>query len=98
MPMNHSSRTASPAQDSLTLFALAAGLGMGHVVAAMAEQSTTLGVALPSALVFVVCGSAGVLCALAAVPRPGRPAPRFGRWATAIGVGLLGALLPALLF
>jgi hypothetical protein len=71
---------------------------MGHVVAAMAEQPALPALALPSALVFLGCGSAGVLCALAAVPRPRWQAPRFGRWATAIGAGLLGALLPALIF
>jgi multisubunit Na+/H+ antiporter MnhB subunit len=96
--MNDSSRIAPPSRDPLTLLALAAGLAMGHVVAAMAEQSTAPGLAMPAALVFVACGSAAVLCALAAAPRPRWPAPRLGRWITAIGAGLLGALAPALLF
>ncbi len=96
--MNNSPRTVSPARDSLTLFALASGLAMGHVVAAMAAQSAAPATALPSALVFLVCGSAGVLCALAAAPQPRRQAPRFLRWTTAIGAGLLATLLlPALL-
>jgi hypothetical protein len=96
--MHDSSRAAPPWRDTLTLFALAAGLAMGHVVATMAEQSTAPNLALPSALAFVVFGSAGVLCALAAVPRPRWVAPRIGRWITAIGAGLLGTLAPALLF
>ena len=96
--MNDSSRTASTSRDSLTLLALAAGLAMGHVVAAMAEPSSASTSALPSALVFIVSGSAAVLCALASVPRPRWVAPRFGRWITALGAGLLGSLAPALLF
>ncbi|MEP6740273.1 MAG: hypothetical protein ABJA61_07825 [Caldimonas sp.] len=96
--MNDSSRAAPPLRDSLTLLALAAGLVMGHVVIAMAEHSAVPRMALPSALVFVVFGSAGVLCALAAVPRPRWVAPLFARWLTAIGAGLLGALGPALIF
>jgi drug/metabolite transporter (DMT)-like permease len=96
--MNDPSRTAPPSRDTLTLLALAAGLAMGHVVVAMAGQSTAPGRALPSALVFVGCGSAAVLCALAAVPRPHWVQPRVGRWVTAIGAGLLGTLAPNLLF
>ena len=71
---------------------------MGHVVVAMAEHSAAPGLALPAALAFVVFGSAGVLCALAAVPRPRWVRPRFERWITALGAGLLGSLGPALIF
>ncbi len=96
--MNDSSRSVAPSGDPLSLLALAAGLAMGQVVAAMAEHATTPGSALPSAVVFVVFGSLAVLFALASVPRPRWVAPRFARWITAIGAGLLGALSPALLF
>ena len=81
--MNDSTRTAPPSRDSLTLFALAAGLAMGHVVVALAESAARDGLALPAAIVFLVCGSAAVLCSLAAVPRPRWVAPRFARWTTA---------------
>jgi threonine/homoserine/homoserine lactone efflux protein len=96
--MNDSSRAAPRSRDPLTLFALAAGLAMGQVVAAMAEPQAPPSVALPAALAFVVFGSAAVVCALAAVPRPRWTAPRFGRWIAAIGAGLLMALAPALLY
>ena len=96
--MNDSSRAAPPLRDSLTLMALAAGLAMGHVVVAMAEHAALPGLALPSAIVFVVFGSAAVLCTLAAVPRPRWVAPQIARWLTAVGSGLLGALGPALIF
>jgi hypothetical protein len=96
--MNDSSRATTPSGDSLSLFALAAGLAMGHVVVAMAEQTTLSRATFASAVVFVVFGAAAVLCALASVPRPRWVAPRFARWITAIGAGLLGSLAPALLF
>jgi hypothetical protein len=96
--MNPSTRAAPLSRDSLALVALAAGLAMGHVVAALAERATRDAAALPSALVFLVCGSAAVLCSLASVPRPRWVAPRFARWTTALGLGLLGSLGPALLF
>jgi drug/metabolite transporter (DMT)-like permease len=96
--MNDSSRTAPPLRDAQTLLALAAGLAMGHVVRAMAERSAESALAMPSAVVFLVCGCAGVVCALVAVPRPRWVGPRIGRWVAAIGVGLLGALAPPLIF
>ncbi|MDQ2926658.1 MAG: hypothetical protein M3R22_00615 [Pseudomonadota bacterium] len=96
--MNDSSRAAPPSRDPLTLVAIAAGLAMGHVVVALADRGDVNSFTLPSALVFVVFGSAAVLCGLAAVPRPRWVAPRFARWITAIGGGLLGSLGPALLF
>jgi hypothetical protein len=96
--MNDSTRAAPLSRDSLTLLALAAGLAMGHVVVALAERATLDGTALPAAIVFLVCGSAAVLCGLASVPRPRWAAPRFARWMTALGAGLLGALVPALMF
>ena len=96
--MNDSTRAAPLLRDSLTLVALAAGLAMGHVVVALAERAAVDRAALPAAIVFLVCGSAAVLCGLASVPRPRWVAPRFARWATALGAGLLGALAPALLF
>jgi hypothetical protein len=96
--MNESPPAASSPLDSRTLLGLAAGLAMGHVVAAMAEPSAAAGVALPSAIVFLVFGSAATVCGLAAMPRPRWVSPRFGLWITAIGAGLLGALLPPLLF
>jgi hypothetical protein len=96
--MNDPSHAAPGSRDPLTLFALAGGLAMGNVVVAMATQPTEAMLALPSALAFVVCGSAAVLCALAAVPRPRWVAPRLGRWIMAIAAGLLGSMAPALLF
>jgi hypothetical protein len=96
--MNESPPTVSTPLDARTLLGLAAGLAMGHVVAAMAELSAAGGIALPSAIAFLVFGSAATVCALAAMPRPRWVGPRFGLWIAAIGAGLLGALLPPLLF
>ena len=96
--MNDSSRTAPPRFDSLTCIALAAGLAMGNVVTALAERAATSSIALPAAFVFVISCSAAVVCVLASVPRPRWTAPATGRWITAIGAGVLGALGPALLF
>ncbi|MDQ2736916.1 MAG: hypothetical protein M3Y55_18440 [Pseudomonadota bacterium] len=96
--MNDSTGAAPPSRDPLTLIAIAAGLAMGHVVSALAERASANRFALPAALVFVVFGSLAMICALASVPRPRWVAPRFARWITAIGGGLLGSLGPALLF
>ena len=97
--MNESPPTTTrPALDALTLLALAAGLAMGEVVRALAELSTASSVAMPSAIVFLVFGSAAAVCGLASVPRPQWIGPRFGLWITALGCGLLGALAPPLLF
>ena len=96
--MNDSTRTARPALDARTLLALAAGLAMGHVVAALAELSATSSLAMPSAIVFLLSGSAATVCGLASLPRPRWVGPRFGLWFTAVGAGLLGALAPPLLF
>ena len=96
--MNDSSRNPTTSLDARTLLALATGLAMGHVVTAMAEPNAAGGFALPAAIVFLVSGSAAILCALAAMPRPRWIGPRFALWLTAIGAGLLGALAPPLLF
>ncbi|MDQ6628112.1 MAG: hypothetical protein M3Z29_06620 [Pseudomonadota bacterium] len=96
--MNDSPPVAAPSPDARTLLALAAGLAMGHVVRAMATTDAASTVALGSAMVFLLSGSAAVVCALAAMPRPRWAGPRFGLWTAAIGAGLLGALAPPLLF
>ena len=97
--MNDPTRPAARhALDARTLLALAAGLAMGHVVVALAELSATSSMAMPSAIVFLLCGSASAVCALASLPRARWVRPRFGLWFMAIGIGLLGALAPPLLF
>ncbi len=89
---------ARPTLDVTALLALAAGLAMGHVVRALAQVTMEPGVALASAVFFVVFGAASTVCALASIPRAKRVGPRFGLWITAVGAGLLGALAPPLLF
>ncbi|MEO8079817.1 MAG: hypothetical protein ABI641_04750 [Caldimonas sp.] len=85
--------------DSSTPLALAAGLVIGHVVAAMAESGIERTLALPSAFIFVVAGAAAVVCALLAMrerdPKASPTAP-IGRWIGAIGAGLVAALAPGL--
>ncbi len=84
-----------PRTDGSTPLALAAGLAIGHVVAAMAESGVARTLALPSAILFVAAAAAAVVCALhgLASRRPGSAAPPpLARWITALGTGLVGAL------
>ena len=88
-----------PRPDASTPLALAAGLAIGHVVAAMAESGIDRTLAGPSAVVFVLASCAAVVCALQAArsrgPRPAAAAP-LRRWVAALGAGLLSALAPGL--
>lgn len=90
---------SSPAEqrraDAPTAFALAAGLSIGHVVAAMADLEGAGDLTLASALVFVVAASGSTLCALAKlVSKSAHGGARSGgaRWIIALGAGLLAAL------
>jgi hypothetical protein len=83
--------------DGPTALALAAGLALGHVVAAMAEQSVAGALTIVAAFVFIAAGSAGTVCALLGLTAGSGVASGRGdvaRWIFAIGAGLIGALSP----
>ena len=96
-PVRPAARKRAPA---CTPLALAAGIGSGHVVAAMAAQDAAGPATVVAALVFVAAGAAGTVCALAGMAAgDGAPVGRSEvlRWATAIGAGLVGTLAPGML-
>ena len=89
-----------PVRDGLNTLALAAGLALGHIVAAMAELGAAATATLPAALVFAAAAAASTLCVLANLASArGEPAlrTRVGHWVIALGIGFVGALLPGLL-
>ena len=91
-------RPATRRSDGLTPLALAAGLALGHIVAAMAETGPAGPATTFTALVFVIAGSAATTCALAATAAQGGNGLRDRRpgWIVAIGAGLLAALAPGM--
>ena len=97
--MNPSSIPARKRAHGATALALAVGLALGHIVAAMAAQELAGAATVVAAFVFVAAGSAGTICALVQLATGSDVAigrSDVVRWVLAIGAGLMGALSPGL--
>ncbi len=98
--MNQPTRpTARRHFGSVTPFALAAGLIVGHVVEAMGRTTDGSPATVVAAFVFVAAAMAGTVCGLAglvAVRAPKRGREFVPGLVIATGLGIVVALLPGL--